>query len=409
MTGDELTVLVDRLRWDRRQDPYRGRREFSQTARQVADECDRLVAEARADLTVPVLRKAVDRITRALMYLDDSSGIIGDDLQELMDLYAKACAAALPNPVSLAGWLVKLECDGPGWPRIRLAGFAPALGERGIAEVERLVTERACTADPESWTAAFAVRDLREQLAEVSGDVDRYVAVLAEHLTNAVQYQRIAEALRAAGRWDEAIDWARRGVAANAGSPYTDRLRDLLVDMLVAAGDTSGAVRVRWEEFARHPTTAGYRSLIDTVGTAGGDDPTARAMEVLRDRVDQQPAYASELIDVLLEVGRDDEAWRVALHHRRWLGGPQWQTLLHRRAATHPEEVIQPYRDLVEQAILNSADKRRYRQAVALLTALRAVYQAAGKPAAFGRYLAELRVEHKRRPTFLKTLDAAGL
>ncbi len=61
---------------------------------------------------------------------------------------------------------------------------------------------------------------MREQLAEVSGDVDRYVAVLAEHLTNAVQYQRIAEVLHTAGRRDEAIGWARRGVAANPGSPY---------------------------------------------------------------------------------------------------------------------------------------------------------------------------------------------
>ncbi|SIM82176.1 hypothetical protein SAMN04489832_2300 [Micromonospora cremea] len=326
-----------------------------------------------------------------------------------MDLYAKACAAALPNPVSLAGWLVKLECDGPGWPRVRLADFAPALGKRGIAEVERLIAERARVADPESWTAGFAVRDLREQFAEVSGDVGRYVAVLAEHLTNAVQYQRIAEALHAAGRRDEAIGWARRGVATNAGSPYTDRLRDLLVGVLVAAGDTSGAVRGRREEFACHPTAPGYRSLIDTVATAGGDDPTAWATEVLRDRVDQQPAYASELVDVLLAVGRDDEAWRVALHHRRWLGGPQWQTLLERRAATHPEEVIQPYRDLVEQAILNSADKRRYRRAVALLPALRTAYEAAGEHGAFGRYLAERRIEHKRRRTFLKTLDAAGL
>ncbi|WP_319459345.1 DUF6880 family protein [Micromonospora sp. RTP1Z1] len=409
MTGDELTVVVDRLRWDRRRDPYRGRREYSQAARQVAEECDRLVGEGRADLAVPVLRKAVDRITRALMYMDDSSGIVGDDLQELMGLYARACAAARPNPVSLAGWLVKLECDGPGWPRVMLADFVPALGERGIAEVQRLVAERARSTDPESWTGAFAVRDLREQLAEVSGDVDRYVAVLAEHLTNAVQYQRIVEALRAAGRRDEAVDWARRGVAADPGSPYTDRLRDLLVGMLVAAGDTPGAVRVRREDFARHPTAARYRSLIDTMGTAGGDDPTTWAMEVLRGQITVQPAYASELVDVLLAAGRDDEAWQEALHHRRWLGGPQWQTLLHRRAATHPKEVIQPYRDLVEQAILNSADKRRYRRAVALLTALRAVYQAAGEPTTFGRYLAELRIAHKRRPTFLKTLDAAGL
>ena len=28
------------------------------------------------------------------MYLDDSSGIVGDDLQEIMRVYARACAAA---------------------------------------------------------------------------------------------------------------------------------------------------------------------------------------------------------------------------------------------------------------------------------------------------------------------------
>ncbi|MFC8616200.1 DUF6880 family protein [Micromonospora purpureochromogenes] len=241
---------------------------------------------------------------------------------------------------------LKLECDGPGWPRVLLSEFAPALGERGIAEVERLVAERALTADRQSWTGAFAVRDLREQLAEVSGDVDRYVTVLAEHLASAVQYQRIAEALRAAGRRDDAVDWARRGVAANEGSPYMDRLRDVLVDMLVAAGDTQGAVRVRREEFARHPTAMAYRSLVDTVAVVGGDDPKGWAVGVLRERVAQQPACALELVDVLLAVGRDDEAWHEALHHRRSIGGAPWQTLLERRAVTHPAEVIQPYRDL---------------------------------------------------------------
>lgn len=72
MSGDELTVLVDRLRWDCRRDSYRGRREYSQTARQVAEECDRLVTEGRADFAVPVLRKAVDRITRAVKRIDRS-------------------------------------------------------------------------------------------------------------------------------------------------------------------------------------------------------------------------------------------------------------------------------------------------------------------------------------------------
>ena len=188
---DDLTVLVDRLHRDRRADPYRGRREYSQAALDLADRCEALIDAGETATVVPMLRKAVDRMTTALTSMDDSSGIVGDDLQRIMDLYARACVAAPPNPKWLASWLVKLECDGPGWPRILLRDFAPALAASGLAEVERLVTERADIADPDSWTGQFAIRDLREQLAEASGDVDRYVQVLAEHLASAVQYARI--------------------------------------------------------------------------------------------------------------------------------------------------------------------------------------------------------------------------
>jgi len=146
---------------------------------------DRLIGAGDAAKALPMLRKAVDRMTRALMYMDDSSGIVGEDLSQIMSLHARACTAVPPKPAALAKWLVTLACDGPGWPCILLRDFAGALGERGLAEVNRLVEERARTANPESWTAVYSVRDLREQLAEVSGGLDRYVTVLAENLTSA--------------------------------------------------------------------------------------------------------------------------------------------------------------------------------------------------------------------------------
>lgn len=407
MSGDELAVLVDRLRWDRRRDPYRGRREYSQTARALAEACERLINSERAAQAVPVLRKAVDRMTRSLMYIDDSSGIVGDDLHDIMRLYAQACTMSPPNPASLAGWLVRLACDGPGWPRIVLRDFARALGERGLGEVERLVESRAHTVDPQSWAGTFAVRDLREKLAEVSGDVDRYVAVLAEHLTSAVQYERIALVLRDADRRQEAIAWARRGLADKPGWPHTERLRDALVDMLLTAREAEAALQVRWAEFERHPTLAAYWALADTAAAVDADDPCPQAVAILQNRVGQQPAYAAELIDVLLALGRDDEAWQAGQDHRERIGDRQWLVLLERRRTRHPAEVIEPYQDLVERHILNSADKQRYRRAVALLPALRAAYTAAGEPTAFLTYLADLRTRHTRRPTFIKTLDAA--
>lgn len=409
MSDHDLAVLVDRLRWDRRRDPYRSRREYSQTVRNLAEACERLIASDRAGQAVPVLRKAVDRITSALMYMDDSSGIIGDDLHSIMGLYARACAAAPPNPTGLARWLVKLQCDGPGWPRIVLRDFAPALGERGVAEVERLVARQAQTVAAQSWTGSFAVRDLREQVAEVSGDVDRYVAVLAEHLTGAVQYERISLALLKAGRRQEAIEWARRGLAERPGWPHTDRLRDALVDMLLDEGDTEAAVVVRRTEFGRHPTAAAYRYLADTARAVGAGDPTPWALTVLHGRVAQQPAYAPELISMLLALGHDQQAWLAGLEHQQWIGEPQWLSLLERRGVSHPADVIAPYQDMVERYIRDSTDKRRYRRAVALLPALRAAYTATGDPSAFPAYLADLRLRHKRRPRLLKTLDAADV
>ena len=405
---EELTAEVDRLRWDKRRHPGRGQREYATTARTVREVCDQLTATGHADQAVPVLRKAVDRITRTLMYLDDSSGIIGVELRQIMRSYARACTVAPPAPKSLATWLVKLQCDGPGWPDIVLPDFAAALGPKGVAEIERQVTERATTVDPDSWSADFHLRDLREQLAEISGDVDRYVAVLAERLTNPGPYEKIATALHAAGRHAEALDWARRGVSDHVTSPYTDSLRDVLVDLLLDADDHAGALQVRQSEFDRRPISATYWPWAQTAARVGAPDPLPDALTVLRERTATQPKYAAELVALLLVGGQDDDAWRIATAHREYLGEQLWLDVLNRRSATHPGNVLEPYRDLIEQHVLDSSDKQRYRRAVTLLPPLQRAHRADGQPEAFTPYLAELRQRHLRRPSFLKTLDSRG-
>lgn len=394
MSGDDPAALVDQLRRDRRRHPYEGRREYAQAARRLADVCARLIAAGDAAQAVPVLRKAIDRITRALMCMDDSSGAIGGDLRAMMALYARACAAAPPKPAALATWLVTLASSDVGWPRVLLRDFAEGLGERGLAEVARLVE----TLVPES----FAARDLREQLAEVSGDVDAYVAVLAEHLYGAGQYVRIAGALRDADRGPEAILWARRRLSDRPGGLGTELLRDTLVDLLLTSGLADEAVRVRRDEFERRPTAAAYRALAAT----GADDPAPWALPILEEHVAQQPA---ELIETLLFLGRDDDAWRAGREHRSSLGRQLWLTLLERRRAGHPADVIGPYEELVEQHLAKVTDKYRYRKAVALLPTLREVHTEVGTPSAFPTYLTTLRARHARKTAFLTLLDAAGM
>jgi hypothetical protein len=411
VTSSDLTLLVDQLRWDRRRHPYSGRRPYSRAARDLITECERLLATGEAAVAVPVLRKAVNRIARALMYLDDSSGIIGDDLRVLMGLYARACAQVPPSGTSLARWLVSLAYDGPGWPEIRLREFVPALGDRGLARLAALVDERAATAEPDSWGEVHATRTLREQLAEVSGDVDRYVAVLAEHLRGVAQYRRIAEVLRDAGRRVEAIEWARRGLAEKGDHPQADRLRDVLVNLLFEQDDASAAVAERSSAFRRHPTADKYRAFVATAARAGRSPIAAGAwaVGVLTDHVAANPLFAAELITVLRSEGRDEDAWQVGLVHRERLLTSQVVELLTVRAATHPGDVVQPYRELINDTILDSRDAHRYRRAIALLVTLRHAYQALGESDSFREYLQGLRVEHRRRPTFIAQLDATDL
>ena len=407
---NELTVLVDRLRWDRRRDPYAGGRVYSRTAREVADRCSRLIDAGEAAVTVPVLRKAVDRMTSALMYLDSSSGVLGNDLAYLMDLYARACRAAPSPPTGLAGWLVKLVCDGPGWPDVVLREWAPALGPEGLGHLVLRVDERAVAADPGDGHEQWAIRHLREQLAEISGDVDRYVVVLAEHLVSADQYERIVQVLAEAQRPAEAIDWARRGLAVHPSGYQSTTLRDLLVRLLVGVGETGSALAERRAAFDAQPTIDNFRSLLATVADTDRDVSHAEwALELVRERADRQAGYLPHLIDALVQVGRNDEAWQAGLARLDQLPARHRVDLVRLRGRTHPADVREPYRSLIDAQLLDSTDKRRYDKAIVLLRNLRDAYAATGETTQFDAYLFALRTEHRRRPTLLAKLDAAHL
>jgi hypothetical protein len=84
---------------------------------------------------------------------------------------------------------------------------------------------------------------------------------------------------------------------------------------------------------------------------------------------------------------------------------PAKPDVLARRTTSHPEDIIQPYEDMIEDHVLDSRDARR---AVAYLPALREAYTATGRPEAFTAYLTALRQRYKIRPAFVKTLDAEG-
>jgi hypothetical protein len=404
----EVRELIDELRRDRRRHPYQGRREYSEGARAVAAAIEDMIEAGDAASAVPLARRAVERVTAALMYMDDSAGIVGDDLRTLMDLYARACRAAPPDAGRLAAWLVSTQLDGPGWPAIDLKVFAEALGQRGLSEVARLTAERAATADPDSWTATWGIRDLREQLAAASGDVDAHVAVLAENLRGAHRYSEIVKVLRAAGRQDDAEHWARQGLTEHPSGFQADHLRDQLVELLIDCGKDADAVALRREIYERRTIHQDYLKLRHTAQQAGQwADLDDWALNLLRDRARTDRRYVSELISVLIREELLGEGWAAAVANPDQVPESQWFQLIELREKDHPADVIRPYQDLIELGLERAGDKYRYPKAIKTIRRLHDACRQAGDDAGFAAYLADLRQRHRRKTSFITKLDKA--
>ena len=187
------------------------------------------------------------------------------------------------------------------------------------------------------------------------------MAELARNLTHADQYRTIATALRRADRTPEAIAWARRGLAEKGSWLTAERLRDLLVDLLIDVGDGSAALAERRAEFERRPTHAAYRDLIDSAARVGAERQQEWAMGVLTDRTVRDPRHARELVAVLLGEGLLEQAWQIGYSHPDQLPEPQWVHLLDQRRVGHPADVIEPYRELVEAHVTARRPRRRWR------------------------------------------------
>jgi uncharacterized Zn finger protein len=350
-------------------------------------------------------------VTSGLLHIDDSSGIIGADLRELTGLYAKACAIAPPDAAKLAAWLAASRCDGPGWPDFAVADFAPALGEAGLAELARLVEERRAVGKPGSWSADWGVSSLRKELAALSGDVDAHVAVLAQEARSGRDFGEIVSVLRTAGRDREAEEWARKALAAEPLSPWTDALREQFAELLLGSGRGDEAVAMYRDVFERRGTQSDYLRLRKAAERAGQwEELRGWALDFMRERArtsEYQRVRLGELICVLLHEDLADEAWSTATAQPDQVSESQWLQLITLREEGHPTDVLGPLARLIELAVEEAYDKYRYPKAVKALKRLRDDYERAGDATGFDAYLHGLRERQRRKYSFIAKLDAA--
>ncbi|WP_342750201.1 DUF6880 family protein [Amycolatopsis australiensis] len=372
-----------------------GNVEYTAKIGAVLDTLQRMLdAGSRADLA-PLARRTVDDISEVLEQSGDHAGDLGDRLERAVELYARACAARPPDPEKLADWILEVEFDGPGWPVLELAEFATALGERGLARIKSTVDDVLATGV--SGHRRDVAERLREQLAEVRGDVDELVAILSAKPPRVDVSLKIVRVLRAAGRHSEAIAHAARALTHDKHPPEPAS-RD---------SDSDSETTRRRREFDDRPSRETYFALREAAQAEGKWTAQRRAaLARLRELAAEGVEQADELARVLLEDGRPDEAWRACV---RFGASPQLKLeLAEQRAAEHPAETIPVFREHVEE-LIERKDPHAYREAARRLKLLRTLHKRAETADEFTAYLAALVETHRRKTRLITEIRAARI
>ncbi|MCU0309027.1 MAG: hypothetical protein MUE51_14930 [Thermoleophilia bacterium] len=245
--GERLAVLRaavdDRLRLRRHLD-YWGSSRWAEDAAPVVSALAAQVAAGPSPELVLLLQRAAGHLVKAIMRADDSDGLIGGLARDVLDLHLACCGAGVADPDALARWMVRFSFEEQDFFELDPVDYAPALGETGLAVYRREVAARSgpgeirapALHDPYAGYPSHAARYAAERLAVLDRDVDRLIALLGEDLSAPHQFIRVVEAMVELGRWDDALAWARRGIAETTGRQVA-KLYDLAAGLLTERDD----------------------------------------------------------------------------------------------------------------------------------------------------------------------------
>jgi len=370
---------------------------YLDTAEAVIDTLAALVDDHAAAVQ-PLLRDTIRHLGDAAAIGVDDGGEIGEVAVLAWETYVNACVVAPPDQAELAAWMLDLQLNGPDQPEITVQEVLELLDPTGLA-VYRAGLDAAAQDSPRSWRLKW----LRESLTAEAGDTDALVACLAEDLTGAYQYERIAELLLADERVDDAIDWLERGPAdGHAGESLVATLRDLYG----RTGRHADALALSENHFATWQSDRSYSGLREAArAVEEWDSVRARAHAVLHEAATETNMRVGDLYArILLDEDDIPAAW--SLTQRRPCTAETRLAIAARRATTHPGDAVDVYESHIEAAI-DRVDKAGYARAAKLLDTARPWYLKAGRD--FAGYLDALRDLHKRKRNLLAAFDARGL
>ena len=390
--------LVDRTLSTRRYLDYWAAMRWAEGAQPTVDTL-RALAESPSTSSevVPIIERAVKKAISVLGRADDSSGLPGGVVDQLLQVHAVAARLGRPDARKLARWLVRFSCDDQDWFNPDVVDYVDALGKSGLA-VYRSELERRLAASPDHFGARHAL----ERLAVATEDTEAVVSLLGGDLSSMYQYLRVSEAMVELRRDEDALGWARRGLDSGSGAWMHERkLREIASTLLEQRQDVAGALDVLRDGLARGPALDALGMLRSVARRHGRwEEEREAALDAVRRQSHE------DYVEALLSEGDVDAAWDAA--QARGARQSTWQRLAKQHAAGHESQVMDICRDTVQE-LLQRADRRNYEDAIRWLRRMRDSGARCGRRPEFEGFIANLRDLHRNRPTFIKILDAAHL
>lgn len=403
---------------------YREASDWAHKVDRAITNFEKLLADGHAGLVIDLCEKAVAQLCDAIEAVDDSGGHFAVLQERLEDIHFRACKAAKPDPVALARRLLRMELENQ-WDVFcgAVERYAGVLGDKGLAEYRRLAEaewEKVPVQIPgnrhDTWIQHSRIEQIMESLARASGDVEELVSVLSRDLAHPYNFLRIAEAYREAGRHDDALLWAEKGLKAFPVR-RDSRLVEFAAEEYHRRGRHADAMNLIWAQFCASPFLNEYRNLKAHAKKAGQwPQWRERALAEIRRGLAEAKATRSRrggygwggelghsvLVEIFLYEGDTDAAWREAQE-----GGCSqtlWLRLAEAREKDHPEDAAPIYWRQAA-AIVAARTNGVYEDAVDLLEKTASLMQRMGRSEEFVRNLEALRADYKRKRNFIKLLD----
>ena len=316
-----------------------------------------------------LLERMVKLHVAVLGNVDDSYGVLGDVFWQAVSDWGAAYARIPDRNAKVLAMMVfqKIMSNDYGMYDSILPAFGEALGETGLAEIEKLTRKELSQIPPlqpdenrrgidENWSRRLPLCHTLEEIADLRDDPDGFIEAVTLLGRPMVYCREIAERLMKRGRIEEALDWLHR-----YDGPHQHDTVALKAKGLTALGREAEARNMLWQDFVQTLSQSSYAGVLELT-------PQDEIEERQKEAINTARAHRRihEALSFLMEQSFLPNAASLVINRWKELDGDTYSTLrpaAEKLAADFPLAAVLLRRCLVE-AILEKGQSKYYRYAI---------------------------------------------